>query len=292
MLQDPIQVIQYRPLLFSIGYNMLGSIMDAEDMVQDTMVSWLKIDHSKIENPRFYLVKAITNRCINRLKELQRNRESYIGTWLPEPLVGKTPEFYDLKSDRQKELSIGFLYLLEKLNPLERGVLILKESFDLANDEIIEIFGISADNCRQLLSRAKAKLKLEKRKFNADKQKHTTILQKFLQACMNGDMQELISLLKEDVVFYSDGGGKASAALKPLHGKEIVLKFIHGIIQKTGPVSSIEFESVNGLSGAIIYLDSSKEVPDLVVSLDINEEGKIQNLYFIRNPEKLQRVRS
>ncbi|MBD0278412.1 MAG: RNA polymerase sigma-70 factor [Bacteroidota bacterium] len=284
-------VMQYRPLLFSIAYNMLGSIMDAEDIVQDTFTYWYNTDQSYVENPKYYLIKAITNRCINHLKEAQRNRETYVGTWLPEPLVEKQKtDRQAIQFDNRNELSIGFLYLLEKLNPLERAVLILKESFDFPYSEIAQIFDISQDNCRQLLSRAKAKLKQEKNRFNVDKQKHNQILHKFLQACVSGNMEELVSLLKEDVAFYSDGGGKASAALHPLFGREKVLKFISGILKQTGPVSSIEIASVNGLSGAIIYIDKNNPVPDLLISLDVDEDDKIQNFYFIRNPDKLRHI--
>lgn len=283
-------VLEYRPLLFTIAYNMLGGIVDAEDIVQDTFAYWYNHDQSHVNNPRLYLIKAIANRCINRLKQVQRTRKSYTGTWLPEPLVDNKAENNVYNFDQGKQLSIGFLYLLEKLNPLERAVLILKESFDFPYSEIAGIFDISQDNCRQLLSRARTKLKKAKSKFTVTREQHNLVLQKFLDACVDGDMDELISLLKDDVTFYSDGGGKVSAATHPLYGKETVLKFISGILQKTGPVSSIEIASVNGLSGAIVYIDPGRKVPDLLIAIDVDSENKIQNFYFIRNPEKLQHL--
>lgn len=284
-------VLQYRPLLFSIAYNMLGSIMDAEDIVQDTFTYWYNSDQSHVENPRHYLIKAITNRCINNLKHAQKNRSTYIGTWLPEPLVNnQQTESEVIRFHNKNELSIGFLYLLEKLSPLERAVLILKESFDFPYPEICEIFEISHDNCRQLLSRAKAKLKQEKNRFNINKEQHNKILNKFLQACVSGNIQELVSLLKEDVAFYSDGGGKVSAALYPLYGRTKVIKFIAGILSQTGPVSSIEIATVNGLSGAIVYIDRNNPVPDLLIAMDIDMDEKIQNFYFLRNPDKLHHL--
>ena len=284
------QIPEYRPLLFSVAYNMLGSIMDAEDIVQDTLGYWYNHDQSHVNNPRLYLIKAVSNRCINHLKQLQRTRKAYTGTWLPEPFVDGRSESDVYKFDQGKELSIGFLYLLETLNPLERAVLILKESFDIPYHEIADIFNVTQENCRQLFSRAKRKLKKEKRKFSADKEQHNIILQKFLEACVNGDMKELIALLKDDVTFYSDGGGKVSAATQPLYGRDTVLKFISGILQKTGPVSSVEIASVNGLSGAIIYIDAERTIPDLLIALDVDDDNKIQNLYFIRNPAKLQHL--
>jgi RNA polymerase sigma-70 factor (ECF subfamily) len=282
-------ILEYRPLLFSIAYNMLGSIMDAEDIVQDTFAYWYNTDQSHVENPKYYLVRAITNRCINHLKEAKRKRETYVGTWLPEPLVDNT-ERQSLAFDRKNELSIGFMYLLEKLNPIERAVLILKEGFDFSYSEIAQILDISQDNCRQLFSRAKARLKQEKNRFNVDKQKHHEILNMFLQACVSGDMDGLVSLLKEDVAFYSDGGGKVSAAIHPLFGKEKVLKFIRGILKQAGPVSSIKVATVNGLSGVIIYIDQGSQIPDLLISMDVDEDDRIQNFYFIRNPDKLQHI--
>lgn len=281
-------VFEYRRLLFTIAYKMLGSIGDAEDIVQDTFAYWYSHDQSHVDDPRRYLMKTVSNRCINYLKQVKRTRKAYKGTWLPEPLIDSKAEKDAYKFDEEKDLSIGFLFLMEKLNPLERAVIILKESFDLPYPEIAEIFDTTRDNCRQLLSRAKSKLKKEKSKFSADKEQHDVILRKFLSACANGGMDELISLLKEDVAFYSDGGGKVSAATHPLRGKEAVLKFIVGILQKTGPVSTIEIASVNGLSGAIVYIDAKQTIPDLLIALDGDADGKIQNLYFVRNPDKLR----
>lgn len=289
MKQRPeADAVEYRRLLFTIAYNMVGSIGDAEDIVQETFAYWYSHDQSHVDNPRQYLIKAVSNRCINHLKQIQRTRKAYTGTWLPEPLVDSKAEKNAYKFDEGKHLSIGFLYLMEKLNPLERAVIILKESFDLPYPEIADMFDITRDNCRQLLSRAKTKLKKQKRKFSADKEQHDMILRKFVKACVNGDMNELIALLKEDVTFYSDGGGKVSAAQHPLQGKEPVLKFISGILKKTGPLSTIEIASVNGLSGAIVYIDEKQKIPDLVIALDVAADSKIENFYFIRNPDKLR----
>ena len=251
-VENPIHY--YRPMLFSIAYNMLGSLMDAEDMVQDTFLNWYKTDTRHVDHPKFYLIRAIINRCINHLKEQQKKRENYKGTWLPETLVSEM-NGEERQREEDRKLSIGILYLLEKLTPPERGVLILRESFNFTFPEIASIFDISYDNCRQLLSRARAKLLRDKKRFVTDDEVHTRILKKFMDACLSGKVDELVGLLQEDVSFYSDGGGKASAALHPLYGRETVLKFISGIVQKAGPVSRVQFLSVNGLCGAVIYKD-------------------------------------
>jgi RNA polymerase sigma-70 factor (ECF subfamily) len=285
---DPIS--HYRSMLFSIAYNMLGSLTDAEDMVQDTFLNWYKADTTQVDNPKFYLIRAVINRCISHLQKQQQRRINYTGTWLPEPLVSEM----DAEEHRQQEsqkLSIGFLYLLEKLSPPERGVLILREGFNLTFQEIASIFNISQNNCRQLLSRARSKLQQDKKRFVTNEEQHSRILKKFMDACLSGNLNELTGLLQEDVSFYSDGGGKASAALHPLYGREIVAKFIHGIVQKTGPVFLMQFIPVNGLQGAVIYKNEDSIVPDLLITLDAHEAGGIQNLYFIRNPDKLRHIK-
>ena len=278
---------QYRPMLFSIAYNMLGTIADAEDMVQETYISWLDSDKSHVENERFYLIRTVSNKCLTHLKKLKQQRETYTGTWLPEPLLSATDveSNYDIKNN----LSIGFMYLLEKLTPIERGIIILKEAFDLDYDEISKIFDITNDTCRQHLSRAKKKLALEKNRFEVDTSEHEKILKKFLDACLNQNMEGLIELLREDVVGYGDGGGNAQAMRKPIAGKEIVIRLLIEGLGKALPFSRIEILSINGMSGAAIY-KSSPNMPDVLIAIDTDDTKKIANIYFMANPEKLQHI--
>lgn len=280
-----------RPELFAVAYNMLGSMTDAEDVVQDSLIAWMKSDRSDVKDPKHYLIRTITHRCINLLKQLQRKRLNYIGTWLPEPAVQPDEESKCSRSEQDKQLSIGFLYLLENLNATERAVLILRESFDYPYSVLGDILGLTEDNCRKILSRAKAKLKNARKPTKIDRHKHRQMLQLFLQACIQEDRNSLESMLVQDVSFYSDGGGKASAAVKPLHGREAVLKFILGIIKKTGSIRSTKTLLVNGLPGAAIYTSVS-EAPDLVFTFDLNDlSEQIETFYFIRNPDKLRHVR-
>jgi RNA polymerase sigma-70 factor (ECF subfamily) len=269
-------------MLFAIAYNMLGSIADAEDMVQETYASWLESDKSYVLNPKFYLIRTVSNKCISHLKKLKQQRETYKGTWLPDPLASAT------EADDIDKLSIGFLYLLEKLTPLERGVLILRESFDLEYEEICRNFNISHQSCRQHLSRAKKKLSIEKVKIRANKQQHEKALHKFLDACLSRNLQALVDLLRQDVTVYADGGGNARAVPKPVYGKEHVLKLLMKGMEKAEPFVRSEFITINGLGCGAFYLSEEESIADLLITIDTDEKGSISNVYFLANPDKLK----
>lgn len=279
---------QYRSMLFSIGYNMLGSITDAEDMVQETFISWIESDKSHVRDTKFYLIRTISNKCISHLKKLKKKRESYTGTWLPEPLLSQpdVENDYDLK----KTLSIGFLYLLEKLTPIERGVLILRESFNMDYSEIASVFKISNEACRQHLSRSRKRIQVERNKFQVSKEEHEKILHKFLKACLNGDIEGLIELLQEDVALYADGDGNKRAVRNPVFGKENVLNLLIGGMRNAGPFSGRETLSVNGLSAMAFYQDELKKTPVLLLAIDTDENRKITNIYFLANPKKFNLI--
>lgn len=272
-------------MLFSIAYNMLGTTTDAEDMVQETYINWLNTNKSHVENIKFYLIRTVSNKCINHLKKLKKERETYKGTWLPEPLLS-TPVIENI--DLKDNLSIGFMYLLEKLTPVERGVMILKEAFDIDYLEIATIFDISYENCRQHFSRAKKKLMLEKTKFQVDNNVHEKILREFLSACISNDLNALIELLREDVVVYADGGGNGNAILHPLFGRETIMPLLISGMNKWTPVAKIEILSINGLSGAAFFPVSDKSMPTFLIAIDTDDDSKIRNIYFMSNPQKLR----
>jgi len=272
-------------MLFSIAYNMLGTTTDAEDMVQETYINWLNTNKSHVENIKFYLIRTISNKCITHLKKLKKDRETYKGTWLPEPLLSTSAtESIDIKDN----LSIGFMYLLEKLTPIERGVMILKEAFDIDYLEIATIFDISYENCRQHFSRAKKKLMLEKTKFQVDNNEHEKILREFLAACISNNLNGLIELLREDVVVYADGGGNGKAILHPLCGRETILHLLIEGMKKWTPIANIKILSINGLSGAAFFPVSDNDLPNFLIAIDTDEERKIRNIFFMSNPEKLK----
>lgn len=272
-------------MLFTIAYNMLGTTTDAEDMVQETYINWLNTDKSHVENIRFYLIRTISNKCITHLKKLKKERETYKGTWLPEPLLATSvTENTDIKDN----LSIGFMYLLEKLTPIERGVMILKEAFDIDHHEIATIFDISYENCRQHFSRAKKKLMLEKTKFQVDNNEHEKILREFLTACISNNLNGLIELLREDVVVYADGGGNGKAILHPLSGRETILPLLITGINQWTPIARMEILTINGLSGVAFIPVSDKTLPLFLIAIDTDEDRKIRNIYFMSNPQKLR----
>lgn len=289
MEQKYHDINEFRPMLFSIAYNMLGASSDAEDMVQETYVSWLHADRSHVENIKFYLIRTISNKCITHLKKLKKQREAYLGTWLPEPLLS-TPAIET--GETKDSLSIGFMYLLEKLTPIERGVLILKEAFDIDYPEIATIFDLSYENCRQHFSRAKKKLLLEKSKFTVDRNNHEKILRAFLHACINKDPEELIELLREDVVVYVDGGGSPNALLNPVFGRENVIQLLVSGMAKFAAFARTEILSVNGLSGAAFYQTGKDTIPTVLIAIDTTESEKIENVYFMAYPQKISVTKS
>jgi len=235
---------ELHPLLFSIAYRMTGNIADSEDLIQDTFEKWLQINPKEITHPKAYLCKAVSNRCINYLKKQQKQREKYKGTWLPEPLIAH-PTLEHL--DKNIHLSYGILRLLEALSPLERAIYLCKESFDFDYTELANIFEKRPDHCRQLYHRAQQKLQTDKKRFEVNPKQQGDLLQLFAKAAQEGDVGALLHFLKEDIAFYSDGGGKATAALNPLFGKQIVSKFLLGILKKNNAIYTSELGVLRGI---------------------------------------------
>ncbi|HYP15817.1 MAG TPA: RNA polymerase sigma factor SigJ, partial [Opitutus sp.] len=209
----------HRPLLFSIAYRMLGSVADAEDMVQETFLRWRTQDAATIDSPKAWLISTITRLSIDQLRSARRQRESYVGVWLPEPLVGaddsaRSPDKLAALAD---SLGLAFMHLMEDLAPVERAVFMLREAFDYDYAEIAKIVEKSEANCRQFYSRAKRHLAQREMREEPASEKAERVVQQFLQACVSGDMRSFLAVLTDDAVMYSDGGGKVRAALKPIH---------------------------------------------------------------------------
>ncbi len=272
--------LQHRPLLFSIAYDILGEIEEAEDIVQDSFERWLKVNYTDVKYPKAYLSKITAHQALDRLKILKKQREHYPGQWLPEPWVEYQPG-----SQAQKDiLPYALLCTLEKLNPVERAVFILRESFAFEYAALADLCETSQENCRKIFSRARKKIQNAKRQSVVDPQQHQLLIEKFLQASKDEAVDELASLLKEDIALYSDGGGKAVAAMHPLFGVSVVSKFLIGVIRKKQQ-AALTYRSVviNGLPGALLLLDGKK---DTLIAFDGDGE-KISRLYFIRNPDKI-----
>src|SRR5437879_3668299 len=275
---------QYPSLLFSIAYRMLGSVADAEDMLQETFIRWQEAADDDIRSPRAFLVTIISRLCINHLQSARVQREEYVGEWLPEPIV-TDPGSDPLGIIRVDEsLSMAFLVLLERLTPVERAVFLLREVFEYEYSEISAVLGQSEVNCRQILRRARQHVSAMRPRFKVSARKQNDLLDKFLQATLSGDMDGLLALLSEDVVLHSDGGGKAIAVPNLVRGASNVARGILGRLKKLVPKEVVpRIAQINGAPGVVTYLNGK---PFSVLTLDA-VEGRVRAIYIVTNPEKL-----
>ncbi|WP_010677987.1 RNA polymerase sigma-70 factor [Bacillus timonensis] len=278
--------LEYKPLLFSIAYRMTGTITEAEDIIHDVLIDFEKKDRDQIENLKAYLCKMVTNRSIDYLKSARKQREVYIGPWLPEPLIihDVDPIQVVLMKDN---LSYALLSLMEQLSPVERAVFVLREAFGYGYDEISTIMDKDVTNCRKILSRARKKVdyKEDINNLQVNQEELQHLVHSFLLAATTGNIESLLSMLANDVSLYSDGGGRVKAAIVPIKTKDRVAKFIFGLIRKFGQDDNLEIElvTVNGQSGILIKRNHK---PENVVCFEI-EKNQIKQLFLIRNPEKL-----
>ncbi len=272
-----------RPLLFSIAYRMLGSVMDAEDLVQDAYLRWEGAPETDVRSPRAYLTTIVTRLAINHLRAARTKRETYVGPWLPEPLVTEDrPDTVELA----ESLSMAFLVLLERLSPIERAVFLLHEVFDFDYAEIARMVDKSVANCRQLVTRAKKRIGSSPARFEAEPAQARRLTQRFTEASVDGDLDGLLTLLAEDITLWADGGGKAKgAALNPVRGAASVARFVLGVMSRVVPAGTIVRPAdINGQAGFIAYLSGR---PMAALILDI-QNGRIHTIYAIANPDKLQ----
>lgn len=285
---DPVAAFEReRRRMLGIAYRMLGSLSEAEDIVQDAYMRWQAVTHDDVESPAAYLTRLTTRLCIDALKAAQRRRTEYVGPWLPEPLIGWQHDrrvddpaaLHELADD----LSMAFLLLLERLTPLERAVFLLHESFGYSYDEIADVIGHSPEYCRQIARRARRHLDHAPRSQPADPAEHDRLLTHFLAAAQHGELQQMISLLAHDAVLYSDGGGKAQAARQPISGAAHVARFILGVRDKVAGHVEYRPATINGHSGLLTYVDGR-----LAGALTIHvHDGIIQEVFLVVNPDKL-----
>lgn len=278
---------RYRDLLFSIAYRMLGSAADTEDMLQETFIRWQQTQ-SEVDSPRAFLVTIISRLCIQQLESARAKREEYVGQWLPEPVF--TGHFSDpsATSRMNESLSMAFLLLLEKLNPAERAAFLLHEVFDYEYSEVAQILGRNEANCRQLLRRARQRITDGRPRFETSPAQHEKLLKEFLAASSSGDLAQLVTLLSDDVVLYSDGGGKAKAALNPITGADRVGRFFLGSLHKSVPPNvQIKMEEINGHPSLMYSLPDGRV--GCVASFEL-AQGRINRIYVVTNPDKLRRL--
>jgi RNA polymerase sigma-70 factor (ECF subfamily) len=279
---------QYRSLLFSIAYRMLGSVADSEDMLQETFIRWQQSSAEEIRSPRAFLVTIISRLCINHLQSARVQREEYFGEWLPEPLVtGPAGDpFGIIKVD--ESLSMAFLLLLERLTPVERAVFLLRDVFEYEYAEIAAIIAQSEVNCRQILRRARQHVTAMRPRFEVSAKKQNDLLASFLEAIETGETEPLLALLSKDVVLHSDGGGKAVAVPNAIRGADNVARGIVGGFKRLVPTTLVRrFMHINGEPGVVNYLDGK---PHSVLTL-ATSGGRIRAIYVVTNPAKLANLR-
>jgi RNA polymerase sigma-70 factor, ECF subfamily len=278
---------RHRSLLFSISYRMLGSVMEAEDVVQEAFLRWQGASGRELHAPKSYLSTVVTRLSIDRLRSAKARREEYVGPWLPEPIA--TGEGSDVAGTviLDETLSMAFLVLLESLTPVERAVFLLREVFDYDYAEIASLVGKSEDNCRQISRRARQSVAARRPRFESSPEQEERLMDSFLEACMSGDMESLLALLSEDSTLWSDGGGKTRAALRPIYGADRVARFISGILRKAPSGLVVRRASINGRPGFIGYFEDGS--PQSVTTFDV-AEGTIRAIRIVVNPEKLRNV--
>jgi RNA polymerase sigma-70 factor (ECF subfamily) len=284
MPHDDDVFAEQRPALFGLAYRMLGSVADAEDVVQEAYLRWQSTDRRGVQSPRAFLTTVATRLAVDLLRRRQRERKSYIGPWLPEPLVTEeTPD--ETRAELAESLSLAFLTLLEKLQPVERAVFLLHDVFQYRHDEIAAIVEKSPENCRQILSRAKGHLATGRPRFQPEPARQQALLEQFLATCRSGDVPALARMLVEDVVMMSDGGGKIAAARRAIRGPAMVARALVGLARKTAAALTVRFVSLNGSRSVLLC---TAQGIDSALNLEFTTDCRIAAVHIVRNPEKLR----
>ena len=268
-----------RPRLIRVAYRMLGSVADAEDIVQEAFIRWMATDRSVILVPEAFLRRMVTRLCLDQLKSARRQRETYVGPWLPDPVV---------EEEEQEDITLPLMLALERLSPLERAVFLLHDVFGLAFEEVAETVQRDPAACRQLAARARAHVREARPRFQVERQRRLALADAFFVASRSGDMKALAAMLATDVSVHADGGGKRPAATEPVVGFAAVMKFqelVAGVL-KGKPSKLVRIVFINGLPG-FITLEADGELQ--TTALDI-EDGKIPAIYVMRNPDKLRHL--
>ncbi|MGH3375136.1 MAG: RNA polymerase sigma-70 factor [Actinoallomurus sp.] len=278
-----------RDLLLSVAYRMLGTVADAEDIVQDAWLRWSGADRAKLTDPKAYLVRVVTNTAIDRLRSAQVRRESYVGPWLPEPVLTAPDVAEDI--ELAESVSLAMLIVLETLSPLERAVFVLREVFGFSHAEVAGTLERSEESVRQVAHRARRHVADRRTRFSADRAEQRRVTEEFLSAAIGGNLESLLAVLAPDVVLVSDGGGKRSAARRPLQGASAVARFLIGITHHpydgvAAADMSVEVADVNGVTGVVIS-GGGKVLTAMAAGI---VDGKVQALHLVANPDKLRTV--
>lgn len=280
---DSAVFTEHRRLLFDVAYRMTGSVADAEDVVQEAWLRWARVDAATVDNPRAYLVRTVTNLCLNQLTSARARRETYVGPWLPEPLLTQPDSSRDV--EMAESISMAMLVVLETLAPLERAVFLLHDVFGYSHAEIAGIVDRSEASVRQTATRARAHVAARRPRFDTDDAVRREAVQRFLAACAGGDLNDVMALLAPDVVCWSDGGGKVTSARRPVVGADHVGRWIVGVLGKPG-TQATEF-AVREVNGGPAIVGTVAGEPVGAVSLDL-VDGRIAAIRIVLNPDKLR----
>ncbi|MFB4168226.1 RNA polymerase sigma factor SigJ [Virgibacillus sp. JSM 102003] len=281
---------QYKALLFTLAYQLTGSVADAEDAVQDVFFKAYEAHVEHLDEPKAYLCKMVTNRCLNLQKSARKKREAYVGPWLPEPIRMQESDTLELTVVRRDLLSYAMLVLLERLTPTERVVFVLREALGFDYLEIAELLGKRGANCRKLMSRARNKMGISEEETVATEAEELEWVNRFLTSLEQGDVDHLLSLLTEDVMLVTDGGGKVKAFRHPVQKRDLVARFLAAALEGMAPFYQerlhYEITSLNGET-SIVLRSGEETVATICLQL---RRGKFARIYVVRNPDKLTRV--
>ncbi len=284
-MSDALQdFADHRDLLFTVAYEITGSVADAEDVVQESYLRWSEIsadDRARIRNPKAYLASIATRQALNRLRTQSRRREDYVGPWLPEPLV-TAPDIAD-DVVLAESVSMAMMLVVESLTPDERAVFVLREVFGFAHDEIAEAIGKSPAAVRQIGHRARSHVQARRPRFQPDDAAATQVVERFMTAAATGDLQGLMDVLAPDVVLLNDGGGKVRAALRPVVSADKVARLLVGLLSQLPASLTVRPAIINGGRGALIFLEGAL---DSVATVRVDGD-RIAAVYLTRNPDKV-----
>ncbi|MEJ2624790.1 MAG: sigma-70 family RNA polymerase sigma factor [Pseudolabrys sp.] len=268
-----------RPKLMRVAYRMLGSVADAEDVLQEAFIRWMGADRGAVREPEAFLRRTVTRLCLDQLKSARHTRETYIGPWLPDPVVEEAED---------EDVTLPLMLALERLSPLERAAFLLHDVFGLAFEEVVSTIGRDAAACRQLAARARTHVRAARPRFQVEKQHGVALAEAFFAASRSGDMKALSEMLAADVSAHTDGGGKRPAVLKPIVGFDAVMQAHErlAVLFKHRPSQLVRAGFINGLPG-FVTLEADGELQ--TTALDI-EDGKITAIYIVRNPDKLRHL--
>jgi RNA polymerase sigma-70 factor (ECF subfamily) len=296
---DPVGIFdEHRGLLVSVAYRILGSVTDAEDVVQEAYLRWSGVEHDEIRDPRAFLVRVTTRLSIDRLRRVRARRETYVGPWLPEPVLTRQDPSEEVAM--AESVSMAMLVVLETLSPLERAVFVLREAFGMPHAEIAEVLGRREEAVRQLARRAREHVRERRTRFDADHDEQRRVTERFLEATSSGDLEGLMAVLSPEVELVADSGGKALAPRRPVRGADKVARFLAAIVgeeqtarflrsvgvEASGGVA-VRLAPMNGETGVVL---SVANVPISALVLDVSD-GMVRTIRLVANPEKLAGIR-